>query len=155
MVDFRTARIGDPAWWRHCRLLFDELEREQETAAVEQAYALQLALISNGGITPEAFEPLLKATRESLNDLINLRLPWARRSSAARQEDERASLIELFRRAVGADQPDFQRKIADTVAFMRRRVEDPEQAQQQILQQMITERDRRRAERLQKARRQG
>lgn len=106
LIDFREARLNDPAWWRRLRAVFKTMAREKDREIFKAVYDLQLALVANGSLTEESFDASQERANELKTDLISTHRPWEGKSYQERQKKQFKDWRQRYIDAFGVDPTD-------------------------------------------------
>jgi hypothetical protein len=144
-VDFGEARLRDVHWWRRMNALLRGMAVEEDLALLRTTYAYRCALVGNGNLTPEAFKESQEKARAIFSEILHLTMPWLEGREGRNREEEIGGLIAAYKSEVGdPGDPAFAAKLAaDVEASRRRRAALAAETDEQRVDRLLRERDRR------------
>jgi hypothetical protein len=139
VVDFREARLEDPAWWRRLRTLVDGMVRERDRAIYQAMYDMKLALVANGRLTDESWENARDSASDLKQDIIATYRPWLGRDLQDRQKKEFKTWRQKYIDAFGVDPNDekFQEWEAATIRDMEKVSAETETEEARVTRKLL------------------
>ncbi len=146
LVDYREARLEDPAWWRYLRVLFDGMTRVKDREIYRTVYDLQLALVSNGRLTDESWGNAQESANELKVDIISTHRPWEGRSFKDRQKKDFKDWRQRYIDAFGVDPYDeeFKKWEAETIQTLQTATDETETDDQRVARLLLERTERQR-----------
>ena len=128
VIDFRQARLLDPAWWRRYRIVLNGIAKEDDLELQRNIFNFHLALVGNSGLTEDSFKSSQERARDTFFDIMGLLRPWEGMSAQARKKREVDSLREEYIKEFGdPSDPEFQRREQESLEVWRREREEEQQ----------------------------
>ena len=118
VIDFRAARLNDPAWWRRLRILLHGLEQDLDAQVHDAGFRYYLAQVAHGNLTEECFSRMQEQAQAAYYRVINTARPWDKQSSLAQRKKEFINYRQQYIDVVGVDPSDpvFQAWQAQRIA---------------------------------------
>ena len=118
-LDLATADTSDPRWWKKVWFTLDYLGREAWRKADEYAYQFHLALLDYQ-LDAERFDLHIEQATATRNALTACLMPWEN-VGPTELVDVVQSMKQRYIEVFGdPDDPEFQKEIERTAAFLRR-----------------------------------
>lgn len=122
--------------------IVSSMARSEEIEGLKAAYAFQLALVANSGLTEESFKNSQKTAKEIFAEMIDVLAPWAAKDAGKRKDREINSLIDAYKRLVGdPDDPEFQDKLLHDLAVDDKPPPVETEPEEARIERLIYERD--------------
>lgn len=99
-LDFRSARLQEPNWWRKVTLILDEIEAADAVWLAAKAFLFHMLTAANGSVSEAGFKSSREAAHGLFKTADGILRPWAAR------QDDGASFRELYRQTIGDYQND-------------------------------------------------
>lgn len=110
-LDCRQADWRDPSWWRHCRLVLQQMECDDEVLILQAALRLQTSFLGNSQLSEEGWKEVQERCQQILQRLLKRLRPWQKDALPTR-ESQREAVIRRYKEVYGdPDDPAFQAKL--------------------------------------------
>jgi hypothetical protein len=120
VVDFSRADPDDPKWWRHLRLVLDQLERNHLKEYHRLYNERVISVLSRADLARESGEKLLEESDSRIDNIAKIMFPWADLDRTTIRQEQAKQLRELWESWFGKlDDPDTQRRIQVTADWLR------------------------------------
>lgn len=117
VVDFRKAKLQDPAWYRYVNAVLIRMDADDEMTTLNSVLSYQCALVGNSMLTEESFKATQERCRELLTRIMNCANPWSQTSVENAKKHEISNLMEMYRKLVGDPRdPAFAAKLRQDAA---------------------------------------
>lgn len=142
-IDFTKANVRDLSWWRMTNAVISSMARTEEIVALQAAYAFQLALVGNSGLTEESFKNSQKTGKEIFQQIVDTQMPWAAVHTKGHKDREVNSLIDAYKQLIGdPNDPEFQKKLLHDMELQDKPpVAVPQESEEARIARLIEERD--------------
>jgi hypothetical protein len=120
VVDFGRADPRDLKWWRHLRLIVDQLERNNLREYYRLYYDRTVTVLGRTDLSHESATRLLDESDTRIDSIAKLLFPWITWDRQKIREQEAVQLRASWEAWFGKlDDPDTQRRIRETAAWLR------------------------------------
>ena len=142
IIDYKQARLGDPAWWQKCRLLITALHRKRQGQA-DEARARYYGSLIGAGLDAKSFKDIQTHLQEAHYDSIGALQPWNGKSFRDRKAEEFKDARQAYIDAFGVDpqDPAFKEWEAQTIAELQAASPETETDDERLTRR-LAERDR-------------
>jgi len=103
IVDFTEARLLDTVWWQRCRILLEEMNREDRRRVLENAFNYHRSLVGNSGLTEESFRNEQNTADSIYEELLRMYQPWRKIENTPTKPptNDIQELFEIYKQAFG------------------------------------------------------
>lgn len=119
VIDFGRADPMDNKWWRHLRLILNQLEQENLKEYHRLYNDRVVAMLCRTDLSRESAEKLLEESDSRIGSMVKIMFPWVDLSRDTVRKEQAAQLRAAWESWFGKlDDPDTQRRIRETAEWL-------------------------------------